>query len=308
MSTSEPIVYLNGEFVPYRHAQLSIVDYAVLMGATVTDQLRTFGHRPFRLDEHLERFYSSCKYARIVPPHTLAETRQAVATLVEHNAALVPPEADLGVVLFVSPGERPGYAAWKQDEVRSSPTFCIHSFPLQFSNWKDFVEKGVHVVTPPTRHVPPQCLESKIKHRSRLHWWIAEQEAHTVDPTAVPLLLDLQGNVTETAGANFLIVKDNTVQSPLPRNILKGVSLVTVMELCHSLGLKFVERDLQLFEVTEAKEALVTTTPYCLAPVTRINGLPIGDAEPGPIFSRLIQAWSELVGVDILQQIHGVDS
>ena len=56
MSTSEPIVYLNGEFVPYRHAQLSIVDYAVLMGATVTDQLRTFGHRPFRLDEHLERF------------------------------------------------------------------------------------------------------------------------------------------------------------------------------------------------------------------------------------------------------------
>ena len=161
------------------------------------------------------------------------------------------------------------------------------------------------MVTPSIRHVPPQCVDPKIKCRSRMHWWLADQEAHQVDPKSVTLCLDLEGNVTETSGSNFLIVKGEEVISPSPRNILRGVSLETVAELCPELGLRFVERDFQVYDVVNADEAMLATTPYCLAPVTKINGLPVGEGKPGKTFARLIEAWSEKVGVDIVRQVTG---
>ena len=62
--------------------------------------------------------------------------------------------------------------------------------------------EGAHVVTPSIRHIPPQCVEPKMKNRSRLHWFLADNQTHAVDPKAVTLLLDLDGNVTECAGSN----------------------------------------------------------------------------------------------------------
>jgi branched-chain amino acid aminotransferase len=82
--------------------------------------------------------------------------------------------------------------------------------------WKHLFDPGVHVVTPSIRHVPPQCLDPKIKNRSRMHWWVAEQESHLVDPQAIPLLLDVDGNISETAGSNFVIVSGSRVISPSP--------------------------------------------------------------------------------------------
>jgi branched-chain amino acid aminotransferase len=76
-----------------------------------------------------------------------------------------------------------------------------------------------------------------------------------------------------------------------------------VIELAVKLGIGFVERDSQTYHAVNADEAFLTSTPYCLMPVTKINGLSIGDGKPGPIFRRLLDAWSELVGLDIERQI-----
>jgi branched-chain amino acid aminotransferase len=142
-----------------------------------------------------------------------------------------------------------------------------------------------------------------MKYRSRMHYYLADQEARLVDPDATALLLDLDGNVTETSGANFLIVERGTIVSPTLRNTLPGISRATVIDLAARLSISFVERDIQVFNVINADEAFLSSTPYCLMPVTKINGIPIADARPGPIFRRLLTAWSELVGLDIEQQI-----
>jgi branched-chain amino acid aminotransferase len=158
-------------------------------------------------------------------------------------------------------------------------------------------------VTPSIRHVPPQCVDPKIKCRSRMHWWLADQETHLVDPNAVSLCLDLDGNVTETSGSNFLIYTGNEIVSPSRRNILPGISVATVAELCDELGVTFVERDFQVYDVINATEAFLASTPYCLAPVTKINGLAIGNGRPGPMLHRLLNLWSERVGLNIVEQI-----
>ena len=87
-------------------------------------------------------------------------------------------EDDLGIVHFVTPGENPSYAGAAAGSARLTPTVCIHSFRLPFSAWRSYFIDGAHVVTPATRHVPPQCVDAKMKNRSRLHWWIADQKTH----------------------------------------------------------------------------------------------------------------------------------
>lgn len=302
--SSEPVVYLRGGFLPASQAHISIYDFGVVMGATVTDLLRTFRKKPYRLEDHVRRFCESCKYARIELPIGFAEIVTVTQELVERNGALLSEDGELAVVYFITPGENLVYAgsAAASGSIMQ-PTFCIHSFPLPFGLFRRFFSSGIHLVTPSTRHVPAHCLDPKIKNRSRLHWWLAEQEAHLADPLAVPFLLDVDGNLTETSGSNVLLVKDGMVLSPTPRNILLGISRKTVMELCAQLSIAFQERDLQVHDAINADEIFVTTTPYCMAPVTKINGLAVADGKPGPIFEHLLAAWSAAVGMDIRSQV-----
>jgi branched-subunit amino acid aminotransferase/4-amino-4-deoxychorismate lyase len=216
---------------------------------------------------------------------------------------LLAPEDELGVVIFVTAGEYPTYAGGAAGSARTTPTVCAHTFPLPFELWAGKLLSGIHLVTPSIRHVPPQCYDPKMKCRSRMHYYLADQQARLVDRDAAALLLDLDGNVTETGAANFLMVDDGTIVSPSLRNTLPGVSRATVIELAEKLGIPFAVRDLQVFEAVNADEAFLASTPYCLMSVTKINGIPIGTGKPGAIYGRLAAAWSERVGVDIVQQV-----
>ena len=158
-------------------------------------------------------------------------------------------------------------------------------------------------MTPAPRHWPPQCLSSKIKNRNRLHMWIGEQEIHQVDSSAMPLYLDINGNITETGGSNFVVFVDGKVISPHRNNILWGISLTVLEEILEDLGVPFIERDIQTYDVANADEAWIPTTPYCLGPVVRFNGEPIGEGRPGPMWRRVIERWSEIVGKDIYREI-----
>ena len=303
----EPVVYLNDAFVPASRAHLNIYDLGIVLGATVTEMTRTFRHAPFRLEEHVRRLLRSCKYAGFELDLDHDGLVECTRRLIESNSGLIGPEQDLGVVHFVTPGENRIYAGSAGGSARVEPTLCIHSFPLPFSVWRPYFRLGAHVVTPSIRHVPPQCVDPKTKNRSRLHYWLADRQTQSVDPAATSLLLDLDGNLTECSGANFVLVEDDTIFTPTSRNILEGVSLVTLREMAPELGLGWVEKDLQPYDAVNADEAWLTSTPYCLAPCTRINDTPIGNGRPGPMFGRAMETWSRRVGMDILAQIENTD-
>lgn len=301
-ASTEPLVYLNGRWLPASAASLKIYDAGLVLGATVTEMTRTFRHVPFRLDDHIARLFRSLKYTRMEVNLTPGDVAALSRELIERNLRLLGPDDELGLIHFVTAGEFPVYAGSAAAGARLTPTFCAHTFPMPFQLWSSRMRSGAHVVTPTIRHVPPQCFDPKMKYRSRMHYYLADQEARLVDPDAIALLLDLHGNVTETSGANFLIVAEDQIVSPTRTNILPGISRQTVIELAARLGMAFVERDIQVHSVMNADEALLASTPFCLMPVTRINGVAIGEGQPGPVFQRLLAAWSEAVGVDIAGQ------
>jgi len=299
----EPTVFLNGAFIPASQASLKIYDLGVVSGATFTEMTRTFRGAPFRVDDHLARLYASLEYGGISISISPEEMRERILELIARNFPLLENGQDLAVVCFVTAGENSIYAGRAEQSPSFVPTICIHSFPLRFVNYQHFFSQGAHVVTPEVRHVPPQCLNPQSKHRSRLHWFLADQQARKIDPNALPLLLDLQGNISESTGANFLIRKERTIFSPTPRNILQGVSLQTVREIAAQLNIELIEKDLQVEDVVEADEAWLSSTPYCIAPCTRINNLSIGDGKIGPVFREILEFWNQRVGINIPAQI-----
>jgi branched-subunit amino acid aminotransferase/4-amino-4-deoxychorismate lyase len=297
----EPLAYLKGEFVPASRCVLPVFDLGIVLGAAVTDFLRTFHQQPYRMENHVRRFYRSCRYARIEPPVDMQQTIAISEKLLAENGQLAPGE-ELGLVYYMTAGENTVYAGAAGLPGKLKPTYVQHTFPLRFDLWRDVFLNGAHCVTPAPRHWPPQCISSKIKNRNRLHMWIGEQEVHQLDPTAVPLYLDIDGNITETGGSNFVIYRDGQVVSPRRNNILWGISLTVLAEILADMGVPFVEEDLQTYDVVNADEAWMPTTPYCLGPVVRFNGLPIGDGKPGPMWRQVLDRWSEIVGKDIYRE------
>lgn len=302
MDETKEIAYMKGEFIPAEECRLPVYDLGIVLGAAVTDFLRTFNGKSYRMEEHIDRLYRSCSYACIKPPVSREETGEISRRLLEHNSRFQPGR-ELGLVYYITAGENPVYAGSAGLQGGRTPTVVQHTFPLPFSLWKEIFLKGIHCVTPSVRHWPPQCLSSKIKNRNRLHMWIGEQETHLADPSAMPLYLDIHGNITETGGSNFVIYRDGVVVSPRKNNILWGISLTALTELLAEKGIPFKEEDIQPYDVINADEAWVPTTPYCLGPVVKINGHPIGSGSPGKLWRGIIDLWSKKVGKDIYGEL-----
>jgi branched-chain amino acid aminotransferase len=298
----EPIAYLNGRFIPQSQCALPMHDAGIVMGAAVTDLLRTYAGKPYAAEEHIDRFMQSARYAYLNLTLTSEDIASIVERLIGHNCEAWP-QRELSLVFYATAGEFPVYAGAAGMAGDLQATVCLHCFPLPLELWRESIASGVHVITPAQRHLPPSVLSSKIKHRNRLHMWIGDRQAKLADPKAIGLFLDVNGNITETGGANFVIYRRGKIISPDRNNILWGVSLDTVRRISATVDCEFVERDLQIYDVVTAEEAWLCSTPYFLAPVIRINGLPIGTGSPGPVWRRITDAFSAEVGIDIVQQI-----
>ena len=294
----ERVVNINGEMIPESEAKISIFDRGFQGGDAVYESTRTFDKtKPFKLEQHIDRLFSSCRYLRVDPAISEKALERISLEVLDANVHLLGENEEYWIQHIVTRG--PGW--WDVQEA-GPPTVVVFNRPVKFDGYAKLYEEGAHVVTPSIRHVPPQCYDPKMKNYSHVHFSLADFEAKLADPECYTLLLDIEGNIAEVTGGNFLLVKNGTIVSPGPRNILLGISRQTIFELADQLGIPWVEKDIQAYDVYNADEAFLTSTSYCALPVSRLNGQRIGGGIPGPINKRLLEAWSELVGLDIVAQ------
>ena len=293
-------VYISGEIVPEVDAKISIFDSAVLLGDTVTESTRTFNFKPFKLDEHLERLYKSFKLTRIDPQMTIEEMKKVSLELLEINKDNYKANEDCWLVHNISRGH--SITGGNPALQVSKPTVMIYTQPMNLVLWAPFYTKGCHAVTPPTRMVPSQSLDARIKNRSRLFYTLAEIEAKLVDPDAQSVILDIHGNVAENKGGNIFMIKDGKLITPTTANCLEGLTRNSTMEIARSLDIEVIEAVIQSYDLATSDEMFITSTPYSIMPATKFNGMPIADGNVGPVTKKLIQGWSDRVGVDIIKQ------
>ena len=297
---AEPRAYLNGQFLPLSAVSVPIYDGGFLQGTTVAEVFRTFGGKLFRLEKHLERLQRSLAIVDVDPGVQIAELGRIAARLAGENHALLAPGDDLALSMFVTPGPHEDLAP---PDTPARPLVCIHTRPLSFERFSAKYQDGDALVISTIPQVSALCWPPELKCRSRMHYYLANRQARRIDPSARALLLDEDGMVCEATTANVVAYfPGEGVVSPPHGIILPGISVAMIAELCASLGIAFVERNLSPSQIQGAEEILLCSTSPCVLPVVRLNGKPVGTGRPGPVFDRLLAAWSGQVGVDIAAQ------
>ncbi len=292
------IAWTDGRIVPAEVLSVPVGDAGFVLGASVTEQLRTFRGRLFLADEHARRMEGSLAVAGIDLPMPLAEVFEAASEVAARNHASLDPEDDLGVCVVATPGDLPA----QHGGVAGRPRVLVHSFPLAFRLWAGAYASGVAVVGVSVRQVPDDCWPIALKCRSRMHYHLADREASARIPGGRALLCHADGRVSETSTANVIAAIGGKLVTPPPADALSGVSLGHVRRLAAAEGIAWEERTLSLGECGEADELLLSSTPNCLLPATSLDGCPIGGGRPGPMFGRLLDAWSRGVGLDVRRQ------
>tara|TARA_R110000803_G_scaffold209367_1_gene278883 strand:- start:5413 stop:6381 length:969 start_codon:yes stop_codon:yes gene_type:complete len=301
----ERLVYMNGKFVKETEAKISIYDSALMFGDMVFEMTRSFNKKQFKLREHLERLYTGVKILRIPLKMTIDEMEQACYDTMEKNEHLFNDTDEHRLMINISRGPLSIYAHMFED---SGATITIADFPLKWtvSSMGPLYDVGVSAMIPSQRAIPSNLLEPKIKNRSRVHYQMANIEVSNMrGDNNWALLLDPDGFIAEGTGDNFFIVKDGVIITPEGRNILRGISRDYVFEIANELGFKCIEKNIEPYDVYDADESFMTGTPFCIIPVTSLNGIIIGDKIIGSVTQRLIDQWSKNVGVDIIKQIKG---
>jgi len=293
-------VYLSGRLVDEENAKISIFDSAVLLGDTVTESTRTFNHVPFKLDQHVSRLYRSLKVTRIDPGMDADEMLRVTHDLLDANLPNYAAHEDCWIVHNISRG----LSIQGPDPTvqRSGATIMIFTQLMDLRGWAEFYRQGCHAVTAMSRMIPSQSLDARIKNRSRMAYTLAEMEVKLVDKAAQGIILDTDGNVAENKGGNIFLVSEGVLKTPAANNCLAGISRETVIELAATIGLTVQETTLQPYDLYTADELFFTSTPYCIMPATKFNGLPVGNGQVGAATRQLLAAWSELTGLDIVNQ------
>jgi branched-chain amino acid aminotransferase len=294
------LCYVNGSFVRASEAKISIFDRGFTSGEGVYDVTRSFGHKLFKLDAHIARLYRSLKYTRIDCGIPIEEMTRLSTDVFERNKHLLAPDDDCALWQVVSRGSD---RFTKGKPMTASVTvFCL---PIAYHSFAREYVDGCILVTPSTRRIPPQSLEAKAKITNKMNHTVAAFEAKQVNPRATPLMLDLDGNISETHLGNFFFVSGGKLCTSTDRTVLGGVTRSTLFALADEMGIPVVEADFTPYDVYCADEAFTASTSPSIVPVKSLNGTTIGTSIPGPVTLKLMREWEKMVGIDFVSQALG---
>lgn len=305
----EPIGYFNGSLVPIREISVPALDLGFIHGVTVAEQVRTFHGKPFLLDEHFTRWQRGLELVGIDLPCELDQLNELIAQLINYNASLLSAKAEQGICFFCTPaGSKDPWSEFINSEgiqpSLSQSKFGIYTYPIAASDNQRRYRDGVALRTTPFADVPSDCWPRGIKVRSRLHYYLAQREATRQampDSTAYPILLDLNGNVSDSSIGSIAAwsEKDGLIVRP-QEDRYDSITLKFVMELARSLGMPVTERYLPASQLVEVDELLLVSTPWCIYPVNQVDNFRLLASQTGyQTFRRLMQAWETFVSCSI---------
>jgi D-alanine transaminase len=271
------MIYLNGDFMPVEEARIPVLDRGFIFGDGVYEVIPVYSRKPFRLAEHLLRLQHSLDGIRLTNPHSDEDWSSLVEQIIARNES-----DDQYLYLHITRGVAKRDHAFPKG---IKPTVFIMSNPL-LAPPRELLASGVAAITTNDN----RWLRCDIKAISLLPNVLLRQMA--VDAGAVETVLLREGFMTEGAASNIFVVKNGTLLAP-PKNhlMLPGITYDVVLELAAAHNLRNEVRTVSEYEVRTAEELLLTSSTKEIMPITRLDGKPVGDGKPGPMFARLYQLY-----------------
>ncbi len=297
-ATNGWIAYWNGRFVPDDEVRISPSDRGFVLGDAVYEITRTYRHVPFHLDWHLDRLFAGLRYIELDPLLTRNEIEALTLEVLERNRARLRADDDVTLTQRITRGPNPPLFGGPP---QGPPTVLITCRPIHFALFADLYAEGVELVVPSVRLPAKGGIDPRVKMQSRLALALASVQVTQPGGHILPLMVDVEGHVTETSHTNLLVVIRENLVTPPDEAALEGITRRVVIDLAGKAGLNVIRWPLHRSELVHASEALVTGTGSGPLPVRAIDGRALHPV-PGPITSLLTKAFSDCVGVDIVSQ------
>jgi D-alanine transaminase len=272
-----PICYLNGAFLPLREARISPLDRGFLLADGAYEMMPVFAGRPFRLANHCARLTRSLHELRMDDPLSSAEWREVLGGLIERNG-----RGDQSVYWQVTRGAEWGRNHAPLPQVpRTVFAFCA-PLPAMPS---EVLARGLECVTA----ADTRWARCDVKSIALLANVLLRQLA--VDAGAAETILLKDGELTEASASAVHIVADGELRTPLrTERVLPGTTRGVIEELAERVGLRHRSMRVTEADLRGAQEVWLSAVTRDVVPVTRLDGRPIGDGTPGPVWRRLYDA------------------
>ena len=278
-----PVCYLNGNYLPLSNARVSPLDRAFLFGDAVYEVIPVYGGRPFRLREHLDRLTRSLSGIRMLPPLSHQEWQQVCTTLIARNGG-----GDQYLYMQVTRGEEYGRShAWPDG---LEPTLFAYATALEPLS-AEILQRGVSALTQPDT----RWARRDIKSTALLANVLLKRLA--VDVGAYETIMLERGELTEGSSTTVHVIARGSIYTP-PNgpHILPGTTRDVVSELALRLGLPSLAVRVTETELRAADEIWIAFSTRGILPVTVLDGKPVGDGAPGPLFRRMHAAFLDYIG------------
>jgi D-alanine transaminase len=273
--------YLNGGFSTLRDAQVSVLDRGFIFGDGIYEVVPAYGGRPFRFDEHMARLERSLGELRIANPMTRAQWRDLVGRLIEAYARhMGKPVGETNQLVYL--------------QITRGVAMRDHAMIPGLTPTVFATSNRMYIYGPEERARGCACVtaddfrwqKAHIKTISLAGAVLARQISADVDAAETVMFRD--GFLSEGASANVWVVRNGVVLGP-PKDhlVLEGIRFGLLEELCRDAGIPFELRRVPREEVETADEILLSSATKEVLPVTTLDGRPVGNGVPGPIYEKL---------------------
>ena len=278
---------VDGELLAPEEAKVSVYDRGFLYGDSVFETIRTYGGRPFALDEHVSRLERSSELVGIQLPVAPSVLREEI-----ERAIAAAGNAECYARVMITRGTGP-LGLDPANMTRSFRVILVEPFtPLPVAMYRD----GVSVITHRTERASDAAHGAKVGNylAGMMALRVARQTgAHEA------LILDTAGRVTEGTTSNVFIVRGQTILTPPDdAGILLGITRAKIVEIAPQIGLSVKFSPLVPADLLSADEVFLCSSIREILPVVRVDGIAVGNAKPGPQTRALHAAFRRAVGLE----------
>lgn len=276
-------IWLNGQLVPWREAQLHVLSHGLHYGSCVFEGERVYRGRIFARDEHHQRLLDSAETLGFRIPYTVDEINAASEDVLKANSI---------VDGYVRP------VAWRGSEMmgvsaqnnRINVAIAAWEWPAYFT--PEARMQGIRMKTAIWRRPAPDT--APVKSKAAGLYMICTLSKHDAEAEGYndALMLDYRGQIAEATGANIFLVQNGELHTPTPDCFLDGITRRAVMALARERGYKIHERAIMPDELARTDEVFITGTAVEVTPVREIDRHTF---EVGPVTRELLTAYDELV-------------
>ncbi len=276
-------IWLDGRFVKWNQAKLHVLSHGLHYASCVFEGARIYNGKIFKLNEHTKRLFFSSKILGFKLPYKEKVINKACEQIVKKQKI------------------KNGYLrpfAWRGSEMMAisaqNTTIHVAIATWEMSTYFDKRKKfnGIKLKTskwirPPSNTAPIQAKAAGLYMICTLSKHIAEKKGFDDS-----LMLDSNGYVAESTGANIFFVKNNKLYTPIADCFLNGITRQTVIKLVKKNNIKIIEKRILPRELLKADEIFLTGTAVEITPISQIDNKKFN---VGKITKKLISLFSDLV-------------